>query len=103
MTGMFMTGREHWLLPRLGLRRPPWTLLNNKGDHECLKLAVDSEPIHYPQPDGQVSFDLPSSLFLSNTNHSENQPAHLTLKDAHVPVQVNLAKFDGPEVRYCPC
>jgi electron-transferring-flavoprotein dehydrogenase len=56
----------------------------------------------YPKPDGKLTFDKLSSVFISNTNHEENQPAHLTLKDAAVPVAVNLSKFAGPEARYCP-
>jgi electron-transferring-flavoprotein dehydrogenase len=60
------------------------------------------QPIDYPKPDGKLTFDRLSSVFISNTNHEENQPAHLTLKDATVPVNVNLAKFAGPESRYCP-
>ena len=59
-------------------------------------------PIDYPKPDGKVTFDRLSSVFLSNTNHEENQPAHLTLKDAAVPIRVNLAVYDAPEQRYCP-
>jgi electron-transferring-flavoprotein dehydrogenase len=60
------------------------------------------EPIRYPKPDGVLTFDRLSSVFVSNTNHEENQPAHLTLKDASVPVAVNLATYGGPESRYCP-
>jgi hypothetical protein len=67
-----------------------------------LKPAADCPQIVYPRPDGKLTFDRLSSVFVSNTNHSENQPAHLTLKDPSVPVQINLAKFAGPESRYCP-
>ena len=59
-------------------------------------------PIEYPKPDGKVSFDRNSSVFLSNTNHEENQPAHLTLKDNSVPIRVNLTEYEAPEQRYCP-
>jgi electron-transferring-flavoprotein dehydrogenase len=59
-------------------------------------------PIEYPKPDGVVSFDRLSSVFLSNTNHAEDQPAHLTLRDPAVPIAVNLARYDAPEQRYCP-
>ena len=59
-------------------------------------------PIRYPKPDNVLTFDRLSSVFVSNTNHEENQPAHLTLKDASVPVAINLAKYAGPEARYCP-
>jgi len=100
--GALMTGIEHWLLPRLGMKRPPWTLRRTAADHTYLRPAAECAQISYPKPDGKISFDRLSSVFLSNTNHEENQPAHLTLKDASVPVQVNLAKFAGPESRYCP-
>ncbi|WP_018152368.1 electron transfer flavoprotein-ubiquinone oxidoreductase [Leeia oryzae] len=80
----------------------PWTLHNRKPDNEKLKLAAECERIQYPKPDGKISFDRLSSVFLSNTNHEEDQPCHLTLKDAGVPIKVNLANFDAPEQRYCP-
>lgn len=82
--------------------RAPWTLRNRMPDHASLKPARECEPIAYPPPDGKISFDLMSSVYLSNTNHDENQPCHLLLKDAAVPVSVNLAEYDGPEARYCP-
>ncbi|MDP1006946.1 4Fe-4S dicluster domain-containing protein, partial [Klebsiella pneumoniae] len=69
---------------------------------EALRPAAECARISYPKPDGKLSFDRLSSVFISNTNHEENQPAHLTLKNDSVPVQVNLAKFAGPESRYCP-
>ena len=80
----------------------PWTLHRDKPDHVYLKPAADCQPIVYPKPDGKLTFDRLSSVFISNTNHEEQQPAHLTLKDASVPVAVNLSKFAGPEARYCP-
>jgi len=80
----------------------PWTLRRTKPDHAYLKLAKDCTPIVYPKPDGKLTFDRLSSVFISNTNHEEQQPAHLTLKDASVPVSINLALYDGPEARYCP-
>jgi electron-transferring-flavoprotein dehydrogenase len=80
----------------------PWTLRRDKPDHASLKPAAECKPIVYPKPDGKLTFDRLSSVFISNTNHNEHQPAHLTLKDASVPVQINLAKFAGPESRYCP-
>ena len=80
----------------------PWTLRRDKADHTYLKPAAECAQIEYPKPDGQLTFDRLSSVFISNTNHEENQPAHLTLKDASVPVSINLAKFAGPESRYCP-
>ncbi len=80
----------------------PWTLRRDKPDHVYLKPAADCKPIVYPKPDGKLTFDRLSSVFISNTNHEEQQPAHLTLKDASVPVGINLAKYAGPEARYCP-
>jgi len=97
-----MTGIEQWLLPRLGFKAPPWTLHRAKPDHLYLKPAAECEKIAYPKPDGKITFDRLSSVFVSNTNHAENQPSHLTLKDASVPVRINLAIYAGPESRYCP-
>jgi electron-transferring-flavoprotein dehydrogenase len=102
LMGQLMTGIEQWLLPKIGIKSPPWTLHRSKPDHEYLKPAADCQPIVYPKPDGRLTFDRLSSVFVSNTNHEENQPAHLTLKDASVPVTVNLATYAGPESRYCP-
>jgi len=81
--------------------RAPWTLRHH-ADHLALKKASDAPKIEYPKPDGVISFDRNSSVFLSGTNHEENQPAHLTLKDAAVPITHNLALYDSPEQRYCP-
>jgi electron-transferring-flavoprotein dehydrogenase len=81
--------------------KAPWTLRHH-ADHEGLKLASEMPKIDYPKPDGIVSFDRNSSVFLSGTNHEENQPAHLTLKDASIPISHNLALYDAPEQRYCP-
>jgi electron-transferring-flavoprotein dehydrogenase len=100
--GALMTGIEQWLLPKLGLNAPPWTVHRQVPDHERLHAASQVEPIRYPKPDGRLTFDRLSSVFISNTNHEENQPAHLTLKDAAVPVALNLALYAGPESRYCP-
>ena len=100
--GQVMTGVEQWLLPKLGIATPPWTLHNTRPDHLALRLADQCARIEYPRPDGQLSFDRLSSVFVSNTNHAEDQPAHLTLKDASVPLSVNLARYAGPESRYCP-
>ena len=97
-----MNGIELWLLPKLGIKAPPWTLHNSVPDHAKLKPASECPQIIYPRPDGKLTFDRLSSVFISNTNHGENQPAHLTLKDASVPVNINLAKYAGPESRYCP-
>src|SRR5689334_1572454 len=80
----------------------PWTLRHGKPDHESLKPADQMPRITYPKPDGVVSFDRLSSVFLSSTNHEEDQPVHLRLKDPAIPVAVNLALYDAPEQRYCP-
>jgi electron-transferring-flavoprotein dehydrogenase len=82
--------------------KAPWTLHHQHADHECLKPAADYKPIVYPKPDGKLTFDRLSSVFISNTNHAEDQPVHLTLKNPTIPVDVNLARFAGPEQRYCP-
>jgi electron-transferring-flavoprotein dehydrogenase len=82
--------------------KAPWTLRRSHADHECLKPAVNYAPIAYPKPDGKLTFDRLSSVFISNTNHAEDQPVHLTLKNPSVPVDVNLARYAGPETRYCP-
>lgn len=82
--------------------KAPWTLRHHRADHEHLRPASEFAPIPYPKPDGKLSFDRLSSVFISNTNHNEEQPAHLTLRSKDVPVQVNLHRYDGPEQRYCP-
>ncbi len=96
--GTLMNGFEQFVLRG----HMPWTLRRTKADHEYLRPAAECQPIDYPRPDGKLTFDRLSSVFISSTNHEENQPAHLTLKDASVPVQVNLAQYAGPEQRYCP-
>ena len=96
--GTLMNGLEQFVLKG----HMPWTLRRDQADHTYLKPAAECTPIVYPKPDGKLTFDRLSSVFISNTNHEEQQPAHLTLKDASVPVAINLAKFDGPEARYCP-
>ena len=82
--------------------RAPWTLHRKTPDYAKLRPAAECTPIQYPKPDGKITFDRLSSVYVSNTNHEENQPPHLTLKDPNVPVQVNLARYAGPESRYCP-
>jgi electron-transferring-flavoprotein dehydrogenase len=82
--------------------KAPWTLHHKGADHEQIRPAREFSPISYPKPDGQLTFDRLSSVFVSNTNHNEDQPVHLTLKDASIPVKVNLAEYAGPESRYCP-
>lgn len=96
--GTIMTGIDQLVFRG----KAPWTLHHTHADHECLRPAKDYQPIVYPKPDGKLTFDRLSSVFISNTNHAEDQPVHLTLKNAHVPVEINLAKFAGPEQRYCP-
>lgn len=82
--------------------RAPWTLHLKHADHDTLQQADQVEPIDYPKPDGVLTFDRLSSVFLSSTNHSEDQPIHLRLKDQQVPIAINLAKYAAPETRYCP-
>jgi electron-transferring-flavoprotein dehydrogenase len=82
--------------------RPPWTLSHPKADHEALEPKDRFQPIAYPKPDGVLTFDRLSSVFVSNTNHEEDQPSHLRLKDPAIPTTVNLPVYDGPETRYCP-
>ena len=81
--------------------KAPWTFRHH-ADHTRLNNASESKKIKYPKPDGKITFDKLSSVFLSNTNHEENQPTHLILRDKSIPIAVNLAKYDGPEVRFCP-
>lgn len=80
----------------------PFTMRNREPDHESLRKAADAKPIDYPKPDGAISFDRLSSVFLSSTNHEEDQPSHLKLKDPSVPIEYNLPNFDEPAQRYCP-
>jgi len=97
--GTLYAGFDMWL-GQIGISLP-WTL-RNKADNEGLRPKEQAKPIEYPKPDGVLTFDRLTSVFLSNTNHEEDQPVHLTLKDSTVPVEVNLALYDGPEQRYCP-
>jgi electron-transferring-flavoprotein dehydrogenase len=99
--GTLYSGLDLWL-NNLGLGfLMPWTM-GHHADYKSLGKKSDYHPINYPKPDGVVTFDKLSSVFLSNTNHEEDQPIHLTLKDPSIPVNVNLAEYDGPEQRYCP-
>ena len=82
--------------------KAPWTLHHEHPDHLGLRPAAECQPIVYPKPDNVLTFDRLSSVFISNTNHNEHQPAHLTLTDSGVPVAVNLSTYAGPEQRYCP-
>ena len=82
--------------------KAPWTLRHKHHDHETLKPADSAPRIDYPKPDGVLTFDRNSSVYISNTNHDEDQPVHLQLKDPSIPVAHNLALYDAPEQRYCP-
>ncbi len=95
--GIAYSAIDTWLLRG----RAPWTLRHH-ADHTQLRKAAESTPIAYPKPDGKISFDRLSSVFISATNHEEEQPCHLRLKDASVPIAINLALYDAPEQRYCP-
>jgi electron-transferring-flavoprotein dehydrogenase len=100
--GTLLGGLYMWLSD-LGLGfLTPWTTPHAKADHESLKPAKDCKPIAYPKPDGKISFDKLSSVFLSNTNHEEDQPIHLQLKDPSIPIARNLPIYDEPAQRYCP-
>ena len=81
--------------------KAPWTLKHHQ-DHQSLNKAKNSKIIEYPKPDGILTFDKLSSVYISNTNHEENQPCHLELKDKKIPIKYNLEHFDCPEQRYCP-
>ncbi|XP_010258523.1 PREDICTED: electron transfer flavoprotein-ubiquinone oxidoreductase, mitochondrial isoform X1 [Nelumbo nucifera] len=96
--GLALSALEHYILKG----RSPLTLKHGKPDHEATDVASVHSPIHYSKPDGLVSFDVPTSLYRSNTNHEHDQPAHLHLRDPTIPERVNLPKYAGPESRYCP-
>ncbi|MDH3234329.1 MAG: electron transfer flavoprotein-ubiquinone oxidoreductase [Alphaproteobacteria bacterium] len=98
MMGTLATGIDQVLFRG----KAPWTLKHAHADNETLKKASDAKPIDYPKPDGKISFDKLSSVFISNTNHEENQPVHLKLADESVAVDHNLALYNAPEERYCP-
>ncbi|MEO3879756.1 electron transfer flavoprotein-ubiquinone oxidoreductase [Rheinheimera fenheensis] len=95
--GAFNTLEQNWFGGKL-----PFTLKDDSLDHAQLKLASEAPVIHYPKPDNVLSFDRLSSVYLSNTNHEEEQPCHLKLKDAQIPISVNLPKYNEPAQRYCP-
>ena len=97
-TGSLMFGIDQVLLRG----KAPWTLHHKHADHETLRDKSLVKPIQYPRPDGVLTFDRLTSVSFSNTNHGEDQPVHLTLKDTAIPVQVNLERYAGPEARYCP-
>lgn len=100
--GNFVGGAYNTLDQNFFGGKLPFTIGDSTPDHACLKLAADSKKIEYPKPDGVYSFDKLSSVFLSNTNHEEDQPCHLVLKDPAIPITVNLPKYDEPAQRYCP-
>lgn len=100
--GKFVGGVYNTLDQNIFKGALPFTFKDNTPDYDTLKDAANSPNINYPKPDGQISFDKLSSVFLSNTNHEESQPCHLKLKDDSIPISVNLVKFDEPAQRYCP-
>ncbi|MGI9294675.1 MAG: 4Fe-4S dicluster domain-containing protein, partial [Pseudomonadales bacterium] len=100
--GTWLGGTFNFIEQNLFGGKLPITLKDAHKDHEQLQPATECKQIDYPKPDGTLSFDKLSSVFLSNTNHEEEQPCHLTLKDQGVPIQINLAQYDAPEQRYCP-
>ena len=100
--GMFLGGVFAFVDQNLFFGKLPFTWHNREPDHESLDRAVDAKRIDYPKPDGVITFDKLSSVFLSNTNHEEDQPSHLKLKDEAIPVSYNLPEFDEPAQRYCP-
>jgi len=100
--GTWLGGAFTWFDQNIFRGRLPFTLRNRKPDHARLKLANEVAEIEYPKPDGQISFDKLSSVFLSSTNHEEDQPCHLKLTDERIPIHDNLPKFAEPAQRYCP-
>ncbi|MGH8246728.1 MAG: electron transfer flavoprotein-ubiquinone oxidoreductase, partial [Gammaproteobacteria bacterium] len=100
--GSYMGGAFNFVDQTLFRGRLPLTLHDRTADHDTLRPAAECTRIEYPKADGVLSFDRLSSVFLSNTNHEEDQPGHLTLKDPRVPIDLNLARFAAPEQRYCP-
>ncbi|MCH1554478.1 MAG: electron transfer flavoprotein-ubiquinone oxidoreductase [Luminiphilus sp.] len=100
--GAFLGAAAVWVDQTIMRGNMPFTLRDKKPDHACLKPAAESKPIEYPKPDNVITFDRLSSVFLSNTNHEEDQPCHLQLIDSSVPIQVNLPTYAEPAQRYCP-
>lgn len=93
---------EHNVWASIFERKTPWTIIDQQADHECLKDIAQCQPISYPKPDGILSFDKPSSVYLSGTQHEENQPCHLVLTDNNIPIHTHLPRYDEPSQRYCP-
>ncbi|MQT66417.1 NAD(P)-binding protein [Pseudomonas sp. FSL R10-0056] len=100
--GPIVGGGFNWLDQNIFDGKLPFTLHDTKPDYACLKQAKDCKKIDYPKPDGKLSFDKLSSVFISGTNHEEEQPCHLKLRDASIPISVNLPLYDEPAQRYCP-
>ncbi|OLX39464.1 formimidoylglutamase [Salmonella enterica subsp. enterica serovar Heidelberg] len=100
--GFIMTGIEHWLLPRMGIKKIPWRVKNNRPDNITLQPANKSQKKLYDKPDGKLTFDILSSVYLSNTWHDDDQPVHLKISDQNIPISINLDIYGGPEERYCP-
>ncbi|WP_219095377.1 electron transfer flavoprotein-ubiquinone oxidoreductase [Pseudomonas sp. UMAB-40] len=100
--GAIVGGGFNWLDQNIFGGKLPFTLHDNKPDYACLKLAADCKKIDYPKPDGKISFDKLSSVFISGTNHEEEQPCHLKLTDPSIPISKNLPLYDEPAQRYCP-
>ena len=100
--GMYLGGAYNYIDQNFFGGKLPFNFRDDIPDHACLKKADSTRPPTYPKPDGQISFDKPSSVFLSNTNHEDNQPVHLQLKDLSIPIQVNLPQYAEPAQLYCP-
>ncbi|ELM3719215.1 electron transfer flavoprotein-ubiquinone oxidoreductase [Aeromonas hydrophila] len=100
--GPWLGGAFNWLEQRLFARSSPFTLLDKEPDYRQLRMASRCQPIDYPKPDGKLSFDKLSSVYLANTSHDEDQPCHLKLQDETIPVAVNLPTWAEPAQRYCP-
>jgi electron-transferring-flavoprotein dehydrogenase len=100
MLGTILGGIDMWINTALPIL--DYTLPHGKPDHAALKPAREFKPIDYPKPDGVLTFDIASSLYLSGTNHAEDQPVHLQLRDPSIPIEKNLPLYDEPAQRYCP-
>ena len=100
--GMYLGGAYNYVDQNLARGRLPFTMKDEVPDHACLRRADECTAPAYPKPDGKLVFDKPSSVYLSNTNHEDDQPVHLVLKDPSIPIQVNLPKYAEPAQRYCP-
>ena len=98
MLGVMLAGIDQWLF----WGKMPFTLSHKHADHETLIKAKDAKKIEYPKPDGVLTFDRSSSVYLTGTYHTENQPVHLQLKDSELPISYTLNEYDEPSQRYCP-